>query len=146
MQKDKDSQFYLNLLKQGTVSDKISALAIIIQKNPGSSIPYLQSLMNLAKKKNRKQAELAITALKDLFCDYLLDDSKKLWPFSKNPSICKQTNPNPKDYELIQSLWEHLLKESYQNFITNILKPLTVDDLDFFRKYSLNTLQALLEK
>lgn len=57
--------------------------------------------MNLGKKKNRKQAELAITAIKDLFCDSLLDDNKKLWPFSKNPSLSKQTNPYPKDSELI---------------------------------------------
>lgn len=30
MQKDKDGQFYLNILKQGTMSDRISALTTII--------------------------------------------------------------------------------------------------------------------
>jgi hypothetical protein len=30
LQKDKDGQFYLNLLKEGTIGDKISALAMIV--------------------------------------------------------------------------------------------------------------------
>lgn len=30
LQKDKDGQFYLNMLKQGTMSDKIAALAAIV--------------------------------------------------------------------------------------------------------------------
>jgi hypothetical protein len=41
----------------------------------------------MAKKKNRKQGELAINALKDLFCDTLLSDEDKLTSFSKNPLI-----------------------------------------------------------
>jgi hypothetical protein len=43
--------------------------------------------MALAKKKNRKMTELAISSLRDLFCDTLLQDDKKLNPFSKNPII-----------------------------------------------------------
>lgn len=34
LQKDKDGKFYLNMLKQGTMSDRISALSTIIQKDP----------------------------------------------------------------------------------------------------------------
>ena len=70
--KDKDGQFYLNMLKQGTMSDKIAALAAIIQRSPHHSISYLQTIVGMAKKKNRKLAELAINSAKDLFCDTLL--------------------------------------------------------------------------
>ena len=44
MQKDKDGQFYLNMLKQGTMSDRIAALSAIIQREPRSSlVPWLPS-------------------------------------------------------------------------------------------------------
>jgi hypothetical protein len=51
------------------------------------SLSYLTTLINLSKKKNRKQGELAIGALKDLFVDHLLEDDNKLLAFSKNPII-----------------------------------------------------------
>ena len=64
------------MLKQGTISDKVSALSMIIQKDPMKSVTYLSTLINLAKKKNRKQGEAAIGALKDLFINHgLLKDN-----------------------------------------------------------------------
>jgi hypothetical protein len=78
------------MLKQGTMSDKISALAAIVKKNPQHSVPYLQNLLGMAKKKNRKLAELAINSIKEIFCDSeeaLLGDDQKLTAFSKNPLL-----------------------------------------------------------
>ena len=99
----------------------------------------------MAKKKNKKLAELAIQALRDLFCDALLPDDKKLTAFSKNPVLgTKGTPPNHK--ELVQALYEHQLKEHYNDYLANVLKPLSHDDLEFYRKYSLNILEHCLEK
>ena len=42
------------MLKEGTISDKISALSMIIQKDPLRSLGYMNTLINLSKKKNRK--------------------------------------------------------------------------------------------
>jgi hypothetical protein len=41
----------------------------------------------MAKKKNRKQVEVAINQARDLFCDVLLHDDRKLMAFSKNPTL-----------------------------------------------------------
>jgi hypothetical protein len=60
------------------MSDRISALTTIIQRDPHSSLSYLSNLLALSKKKNRKQVEAAINNLRDLFCDLLLSDDKKL--------------------------------------------------------------------
>jgi hypothetical protein len=44
----------------------------------------------MAKKKNRKMAEIAINSCKDLFCDTLLVDDQKLTAFSKNPLLLQK--------------------------------------------------------
>jgi len=75
------------MLKQGTMGDKISALSTIVQRNPSCSISYLTTLVGMGKKKNRKMAELAINAVKDLFIFNLLSDENKLSAFSKNPLL-----------------------------------------------------------
>ena len=142
LQKDKDGQFYLNILSNGTMVDRISALSTIIQRNPQSSLSYLATLINLSKKKNRKQVEAAINQARDLFTDVLLPDDKKLTSFSKNPTLNKQT----KDQSIILSaFYEHRLKELYSEYIS-VLKGLASDDLEFYRKFALNALQGCLEK
>ena len=70
--KDKDAQYYITMIKKGTASDKINALNMLIQKNPARGISYLQAIMAVAKKKNRKQAEFAFVALRDLFSEHIL--------------------------------------------------------------------------
>lgn len=70
------------------MSDKVSALTAIVRRNPQHSVSYLLNLIGMAKKKNRKLAELAIDSLKELFCDgdeALLSNDQKLFAFSKNP-------------------------------------------------------------
>lgn len=51
---NKEGDYLLKMLKQGTITDKISALSLLIQKDPIRSLTYLKTLLNLAKKKNRK--------------------------------------------------------------------------------------------
>ena len=38
------------------------------------------------------------------------------------------------------------MKEAYHEFVNNILKPLTHDDMEFCRKFALNTLEGLIEQ
>lgn len=67
IEKEKDGQYYLTMLKKGTQADKISALSVLVQRNPQASLSFLMQLLSSAKKPNRKAAESAIFALKDLF-------------------------------------------------------------------------------
>jgi ribosome biogenesis protein MAK21 len=95
----------------------------------------------MSKKKNRKQVEVAINQLRDLFCDILLQDDKKLSTFSKNPELisakAKEKIDNPM---ILRAYFEHHLKELYSDFIVGVLKPMTHDDLEFYRKFALNAL------
>ena len=70
--KDKDARYYITMIKKGTAADKISALSMLIQKNTARSLCYLQQIVQVASKKNRKQAEGAYRALRDLFSQHLL--------------------------------------------------------------------------
>ena len=80
-EKQRDVSYFYTMLKKGTASDQISALNMLIQKNPTRSLVHLHKLVNLAKKKNRKQAESAFFALRDLFSNHILEDGVKLNAF-----------------------------------------------------------------
>ena len=81
-------EWYFTMLAKGTAADKISALAMLVQKDPIATHPYLIQLLGLAKKHNRKQAEQAVTAFKDLFLQgHLFKLQTKLHVFQKNPVI-----------------------------------------------------------
>eukprot|EP00347_Sterkiella_histriomuscorum_P015659 403356183 len=144
---NKDGDYLLKMLKEGTITDKISALSLLIQKDPIKSLTYLKTLINLSKKKNRKQAESSIGALRDLFTEHgLLKEDSKLLPFSKNPHIMNRKESEIKEKELMEAYFEHQIKELYKEFITTVLQPLTHDDLEHYKKFSLNILQQLIER
>lgn len=77
------------MLKQGTASDKVSALSMLIERDPIGSLHHFLALLQLAKKPNRKLAESAIQVLRDVFIKHNLLDtgSSKLQLFSKNPYV-----------------------------------------------------------
>jgi hypothetical protein len=79
--KDRESTYYITMLGKGTHSDKISALSMLINKQPQRSLGYLSQLIDLCRKHNRKQAEPAFLALRDVFTGAVLEDSVKLTAF-----------------------------------------------------------------
>jgi ribosome biogenesis protein MAK21 len=60
------------MLQKGTLSDRVSALSLIIQRDPEVTHNYLQTLLNIAGNKSRQKAQQSITALKDVFTQYIL--------------------------------------------------------------------------
>lgn len=65
-------------------------------------------------------------------------------PFNKNPLIINKRDADIKENELLQAYYEHCLKEIYKDFIQNVLESFTHDDLEFYRKFGITTLEALL--
>ena len=81
---------------------------MIIQREPTKSLSYLNTLISLSKKKNRKQSENAISAVRDLFTLHgLLKDDRKLFTFSKNPLIVGKKEHDIKDKDLLEAYIEH---------------------------------------
>ena len=86
---EKDGKWYLTALKQGTLTDRISALQMLVQRNPQAALSQLMQLLTLARKPNLKMAEQAICAIKDLLIRGELFDKRQpsLSLFTKNPKL-----------------------------------------------------------
>ena len=106
------------MLSKGTATDKISSLAMLVQKDPIATHPFLVQLLGLTKKHNRKQAEQAVTAFKDLFLQgYLFKLQTKLHVFQKNPVIMAKHEACSED-EIVQAYHEHCIRELLREFTT----------------------------
>ena len=84
---DKDCQYYFTLIKKGTAQDKANAYTALIKQSPFHCLSLLQSMLGLARKRNRKQAEFSLHGLKDVFMNYILKDDSKLVTFQKNEGV-----------------------------------------------------------
>lgn len=104
-------KFLSQILKDGTLNDKISALTLLIQESPLHNIKAMDTLLNFCEKKSRTAALQAINAYKDLLVNGLLPD-RKLLAFSKRP-LSKSLS----DIHLASFYFEDYLKKSYFKFI-----------------------------
>jgi len=119
---------------------------MLIKKNVSRSLNFLKQLINLAKNKNKKQAEIAIFALRDLFINDILKEGEKLFSFQKNPLILEKNQDELANFELVEAYCDHCVKEFYKEFVMNILFEFSKDDLEYFRKFALDVLTELLIK
>ena len=79
-----DQKWVDEVLKSGTLSDKVAALALQVQQSPPHELDALDSLINLALKKEQRTSQLALEALKDLLTHNLLPD-RRLKPIMSQP-------------------------------------------------------------
>ena len=83
-----EHEYYKTFMSSGTLSDKISALTLLIRESPLHNMQALESLLDLAKKSSRSQAIQALEALKDLFGKgAMLPSDRRLKPFFKQPGL-----------------------------------------------------------
>ena len=104
-------------------------------------------LLGLAKKPNRKMAEQAISAFKNLFANGFMileeDKDKKLSVFTRNPVIIHKRNTCTDD-ELLQAYYEHCIREIIRDFVTSVLQQLSHADLEHYRMNALTLLREML--
>ena len=72
-------------MRNGTMSDRVSASTLAVQQNPVFSIKVMMPLVTMAMKNNQREAQLAITALKDLFVNNLMPSDRKLKYLAQQP-------------------------------------------------------------
>ena len=72
---DVDEKWIREVAQSGTLSDKIAALALIIQESPLHNLHSLETLLNYCdQKREQRSCQLALDALKDLFTHNILPD------------------------------------------------------------------------
>mmetsp|Transcript_27462 Transcript_27462/g.59151 ORF Transcript_27462/g.59151 Transcript_27462/m.59151 type:complete len:1030 (-) Transcript_27462:1024-4113(-) len=69
-----DLKWMNDMIKSGTMSDKVASMALKIQGSPFHELDTLDMLLGFACKKEQRAAQLAVEALKDLFTSNLLPD------------------------------------------------------------------------
>ncbi|KAI8820210.1 CBF/Mak21 family-domain-containing protein [Fimicolochytrium jonesii] len=120
-----DKEFIGTVLKSGTVTDKVSALTLLVQESPLHTLGHLrdQLVNGMARKKARREAVMAIDSVKDLLLGSVLPD-RKLKYFRDQPLDSKSVKP----VHLIAWYFEDGLKKIYFDFI-KLLEELGRDPL-----------------
>lgn len=130
-------KFLSQILSDGTLNDKISALTLLIQEAPLHNLKALDTLLAYCDKKSRTAALQSIVALKDLFVNSLLPD-RKLFAFDKQP-----LRKDDSDIQLAIYYFEDHLKKVYFKLI-QILEKLSHDPIVHVRMTVVNHIFDLL--
>ncbi|KAI9168529.1 RNA-binding ribosome biosynthesis protein mak21 [Blastocladiella emersonii ATCC 22665] len=133
-----DSGFMRTVLKGGTMTDRISALTLLVQSSPVHNLLALEQLFNMARKKNRRMIVMVIDALKDLLTggglsagtgsDGLLPSDRRLRFFIDSVTGVD----NPSDAQLVLFAFEDRLKRLVFEFL-GALEQLSHDPLVYIR-------------
>lgn len=79
-----DQKWMNEVIRSGTLSDKVAALALQIQQSPPHELETLDTLIGMALKKEQRTSQMALEALKDLLLHNLLPD-RRLKLFKARP-------------------------------------------------------------
>ncbi|KAL8951831.1 MAG: hypothetical protein Q9222_002220 [Ikaeria aurantiellina] len=155
---DSARQFHTTIMSSGTLSDKISALTLSIQESPLHNMKNMETLVNLGRKRNRRQAVEVLGALKDLFgTGSVLPADRKLRNFADQPSFLIATkskghwasgDPLPNALtkkHLVLWAYEDWLKRIYFD-ILQILETWCNDEVVFARGKAVDYVCQLLKE
>lgn len=120
-------RFLSQVLSNGTLSDKISALTLLVQEAPMHNIKSLDNLLGMCSKKSRSAAIQCVDAVVDLFVNGIIPSNRKLKYF-KNQPLTKDLT----DMQLAIFYFEDYLKGWYFEFVST-LERLSHDSIEFVR-------------
>ncbi|KAJ2038618.1 RNA-binding ribosome biosynthesis protein mak21, partial [Coemansia sp. S16] len=136
-----DRSFVSNILSSGTLSDRVSALTLIVQESPVHNLKSLGQLMAMVQKKNRREALMAVGSVKDLMSLNLLPPNRKLKYFADQPINARGiTNAH-----WIMWAFEDKLKRHYFDLI-QVMESMSYDPVLHTRQNMVNYFEELLEQ
>ncbi|KAJ1831207.1 RNA-binding ribosome biosynthesis protein mak21 [Coemansia sp. RSA 2706] len=136
-----DRSFVSNILSSGTLTDRVSALTLIVQESPVHNIKALGQLMQMVQKKNRREALMAVSSVKDLMGNSLLPDTRKLRHFADQPLNAS----NVTRAHWIMWAFEDRLKRSYFDLI-QVMESMSYDPVLHTRQNMVAFFESLLEQ
>lgn len=145
-------------MTSGTWGDKVSALTLLVQESPLHNTKAFENLLNLAGKRNRGQALMALGALKDLLgAGVVLPADRKLRTFAKQPGLVaaftglKSWNEHDalpgglQKIHLLVWIYEDWLKKTYFRILEQ-LETWCNDEVEFSRVRALTFVFELLRE
>lgn len=154
-------KFLSTIMTSGTLSDKVSALTLVVQESPVHTIKSFESLLGLAQKRSRGQAVTALGSLKDLLgVGVVLPADRRLHTFGLQPGLLGtlQQEPAGKFWKVGDELpgqitKAHLISWAYEDWLKEIyfeiLKVLEVwcnDEIEYARGRAINYVYELLKE
>ncbi|XP_065175034.1 CCAAT/enhancer-binding protein zeta-like [Sycon ciliatum] len=139
-----DAKWIRTVMKTGTLSDRVAALALQIQESPVHQLSTLSNLLMMANKKVKREALIAVDTLKELFMVNLLPENRKLRSIGERPFDQLSGSDKKQMYRQLL-LWhvEDEVKKSYGSMM-NALDSLLKDPQFEIRKKVLAIVQQLL--
>lgn len=137
---DSEFKWTIKMLQKGTFDDKISSLVLHIRKSPRQTLKYLDMLTKMAKKKNKRQRNSCVTALKELYLKDILEN-RKYKPFLNST---QEDREYTKD-ELINFYIDDFLHRKYFEFIEFIEESIRTEEILSIKKQMINLLMELLK-
>ncbi|CAI5770653.1 enhancer-binding zeta [Podarcis lilfordi] len=131
--KGSSSAWMKTVVSSGTLADRMAAMTLLIQDATVHSLQFIETLVNLIKKKgSRRQSLMALDTFKELLMTHLLPDNRKLYTFSQHPfgslEQLSSGNRDSRDRRLILWYFEHHLKHWVAEFV-QVLESLSHDPL-----------------
>ncbi|KAJ1899967.1 RNA-binding ribosome biosynthesis protein mak21, partial [Coemansia sp. IMI 209127] len=136
-----DRSFVSNILSAGTLTDRVSALTLIVQESPLHNLKPLGQLMQMVSKNNRREALLAVGSVKDLMCINMLPSDRKLKYFAEQPLNAKDIT----NMHWILWAFEDKLKRYYLDLI-QVMESLAYDPVVHTRQSMVSYFEELLEQ
>ncbi|KAH7403587.1 CBF/Mak21 family-domain-containing protein [Cadophora sp. MPI-SDFR-AT-0126] len=153
-------RFLSTIMASGTLSDKVSALTLVVQESPVHTTKSFESLLTLAKKKSRGQAVTALGAMKDLLgMGVVLPANRRLRSYSGQPGLISTLQedmitswspgqPLPGEItkaHLISWAFEDWLKETYFDML-KVLEGWCNDEVEYARLQAVTFVYELLKE
>ena len=141
---DSDEKWIREVIQSGTLSDKIAALALIVQESPIHNLKSLDALLGYCQnnKAEQRSSQLAVDALKDLFIHTLLPD-RRLQPFDSRPwsrfKNSKVANDQGMSMPTAILLWfEDQLISRVTRFVRFLDEGSSKSNMEYFKKYCMD--------
>jgi ribosome biogenesis protein MAK21 len=147
-------------MSSGTLSDKVSALTLVVQESPVHTTKSFESLLTLAKKRSRGQAVTALGAMKDLLgVGVVLPADGRLRAFAMQPGLLGTLQEDLTSHwrlgqnlpgriskaHLISWAYEDWLKESYFDML-KVLEGWCNDEVEYARSRAVTYVYELLKE
>ncbi|KAJ1560428.1 hypothetical protein HK405_007129, partial [Cladochytrium tenue] len=136
-----DRRFVAQMLQSGTTVDKVAAVVLAVHESPFHSLALLRDhlVRGMARKRARREALVAVDAVKDLVVGSALLPDYRLTYFRDRPLFADGVT----DSHLVLWYFEDQLKKLYFEYI-QLLEELSKDPLDHVRKKALHYIGELL--
>ncbi|EPQ29930.1 uncharacterized protein PFL1_02602 [Pseudozyma flocculosa PF-1] len=150
-----DARFVRTLLSSeggGTLSDRISALTLLVQSSPVHNVRAMDSMLNMARKKSREEAGKTTRALADWLAGGGGLSDRKLFYFRDQPQLAAASKSlSSPDAAAQQAARAHLLLWAFEDYLKKyyftflqILEVQSQDPIAFVRKQAVTQIFVLL--